>query len=94
MNKVIEFPDIEDLQIQMERTEDFYKAARVLSDYLKPLPLSQSENDILVELIIRQVETAEQGAFIQGFHMGRDYANSVEKHDDSTEGQTVPPFMS
>ena len=94
MNKVIEFPDIEDLQIQMERTEDFYKAARALSDYLKPLPLSQSENDILVELIIRQVETAEQGAFIQGFHMGRDYANSVEKHDDSTEGQNVPPFMS
>lgn len=34
MNKVIEFPDIEDLQIQMERTEDFYKAARALSDYL------------------------------------------------------------
>ena len=30
MNKVIEFPDIEDLQIQMERTEDFYKAARAL----------------------------------------------------------------
>ena len=94
MNKVIEFPDIEDLQIQMERTEDFYKAARVLSDYLKPLPLSQSENDILVELIIRQVETAEQGAFVQGFHMGKDYANIVEKHDDSTEGQNVPPFMS
>ena len=94
MNKVIEFPNIEDLQIQMERTEDFYKAARALSDYLKPLPLSQSENDILVELIIRQVETAEQGAFIQGFHMGRDYANIVEKHGDSTEGQNVPPFMS
>ena len=60
MNKVIEFPNIEDLQIQMERTEDFYKAARALSDYLKPLPLSQPENDALIELMIRQVETAER----------------------------------
>ena len=83
MNKVIEFPDIEDLQIQMERTEDFYKAARALSDYLKPLPLSQPENDVLIKLIIRQVETAEQGAFVQGFHMERDYADYVERHGNS-----------
>ena len=65
----------DNLAVAVERTEAFYKAARALSDYLRPLPLGQPENDQLIELIIRQVEAAEQGAFNQGFRMGAEFAN-------------------
>lgn len=65
----------DNLAVTVERTEAFYKAARTLSDYLRPLPLGQPENDQLIELIIRQVEAAEQGAFNQGFRMGAEFAN-------------------
>lgn len=50
--------------------------ARELDDYIRPLPLSQLQNDHLIKLIIDQVNTAERGAFIQGFKMAMDIARS------------------
>jgi len=55
---------------KIERTEDFYTAARALSEYIKELDLPQLENDTLVALAVAQVEFAELGAFIHGFGMG------------------------
>lgn len=65
--------------IKKERTEAFYEAARSLGEYIKGLPLSGPENDRLIELTIRQVEEAEQGAFNQGFRMGKAFAESRPK---------------
>jgi len=63
----------EEYAIKMERTEDYYKAARELSDYIKALPLPQPENDALVELIHAHVHHASAGALAQGFRMGMEF---------------------
>lgn len=62
------------LTVEMKRTDEFYQAARNISDYLHQLPLTQPENDRLVELFINQVNTAERGAFLQGFNMAMEIA--------------------
>ena len=63
----------EEFAIKMECTEDYYKAARELSDYIKALPLPQPENDALIELILAQVHHASAGALAQGFRMGMEF---------------------
>lgn len=73
MSNIIEFKHKEEAAIEIERTEEFYKAAKELSEYLRSLPLLQPENDALIELIIKQVGAAEQGAFNQGFRMGAEF---------------------
>lgn len=83
-NKEI-FVDV-DLHVpQKERTEKFFQTARQLSDFIKGLPLDQPANDRLVKLMIEQVEEAEHGAFIQGFKMGRGFA------EYETSRQEEPP---
>ena len=65
---------LDQLTVEMKRTDEFYQAARELGDYIRPLPLSQPQNDHLIKLIIDQVNTAEKGAFLQGFNMAMDIA--------------------
>lgn len=72
MSKVINFPDYDDLAIEIIHTEEFYKAAQILSDFIKGLPLNNADNDKLIELIEAQIKPAEQGAFSQGLKLGRD----------------------
>lgn len=74
MNNTITY---EEPAIEIERTADFHTIARQLSDTLKALPLSHEENDQFVELMIKQVQEAERGAFMQGFKMGKEYAGYV-----------------
>lgn len=69
MSKIITFPSNKPALV-IERTEDFKKAARELSDFIKGLPLSHPDNDKLIALIIAQVKQAEKDAFIQGFLAG------------------------
>lgn len=59
--------------IVIERTPEFFKTAHAVSDFLKALPLSRPDNDKLIELMIRNVNEAEQGAFNQGFRMGAEF---------------------
>lgn len=70
MEDVINFPDLDNVFIGIERTEAFIQTANELSTFLKALPLNNVDNDKLVELMIKHVKEAEQGAFLQGFSMG------------------------
>ncbi len=74
MNNTITY---EEPTIEIERTADFQTIARQLSDSLKALPLSQEENDRFIQLMVEQVQEAERGAFMQGFKMGKEYAESI-----------------
>lgn len=72
MAEIIQFPNLDDIAIEIERTEEFIKAAKGLSDYIALLPLDHEQNDGLIRLMVEQVKTAEQGAYLQGFKMGLD----------------------
>ena len=77
---------------QKERTEKFFQIAKQLSDFIKSLPLDQSTNDRLVKLMIEQVEEAEHGSFIQGFKMGREFAEYEASHPEGApEGGEILP---
>ena len=66
-----------DLAIQIERTDKMIVAARELGDYIRDLPLTVEQNNALVALMIKQVQEAERGAFIQGFKWGKEYEKTA-----------------
>jgi len=74
MGDVLNFPDLENVCIQIERTEAFIQTANELSDFLKVLPLNHEDNDRLVALMVQNVREAESGAFLQGFSMGHEFS--------------------
>lgn len=74
MGDVINFPDLENVCIQIDRTEAFIQTANELSTFLKALPLNNVDNDKLVELMVKHVKEAEAGAFLQGFSMGYEFS--------------------
>mgnify|MGYP005771157959 CR=1 FL=1 len=53
-------------EIEIIKTEKFLGAVKELSDYIIALPLSNKENDRLVELILKQTSIAQKDAFLQG----------------------------
>ncbi len=53
-------------EIEIIKTEKFLEAVKKLSDYIITLPLSNKENDRLVELILKQTSIAQKDAFLQG----------------------------
>lgn len=67
----------QDIAIQIERTAEMTTAARELSDCIKGLPLTAEQNNTLVSLIVKQVQEAERGAFVQGFKWGREYEKTA-----------------
>lgn len=80
MGEVINFPNLDEMAIEIKRTDNFKAAAKELSDFLTALPLSNEDNDKLVSLMIRQVNVAETSAFTQGFAMGYEFGeNEVDK---------------
>lgn len=82
---IIDFQSIKDTQkaaIEVERTEEFYRIARELSDFIKGLPISQTDNDKLIAIIIQQVQAGEQGAFNQGFRMGSEFNKWQTEHPE------------
>ena len=62
-----------DIAIQIDRTEQMITAAHELSDYIAGLPLTVDQNNALVSMMIKQVQEAERGAFVQGFKWGMEY---------------------
>ncbi|MFR8012250.1 MAG: hypothetical protein ACLU8W_10915 [Clostridia bacterium] len=79
------FRHIEDTAILTERTEEFYKIASELSTLINSLPLTVELNNKLVDLMIRQVQIAEHGAFNQGLRMGKELAEFLEKENTENE---------
>lgn len=51
--------------IELKRSEEFYKTAQKLSDYIKKLPLSNDENDTLVSIILEHVAAAGKKQHLQ-----------------------------
>lgn len=86
MGKIInlnEYRSASEAAIPIERTEEFHKAAKELDGFIAALPLTQPNNDRLVNLIIKQVQASEQGAFAQGFRMGVEFAKwDMENPED------------
>lgn len=66
-----------DIAIQIDRTEQMIAAAHELSDYIAGLLLTTEQNDTLVSLIVKQVQEAERGAFVQGFKWGMEYEKTA-----------------
>lgn len=56
--------------IQIERSPDFTTIAHEVSAHMSALPLTNEQNNRLVELVIKQINEAETTAFRQGFDMG------------------------
>lgn len=81
MGEVINFPSLDDVAIKVNRTEEFFQIARELSDYIKKLPLTPDQHNKLVELMIKQVQAAEQGAFNKGFLMGYKFSQDTTAND-------------
>ncbi|MFJ7840337.1 hypothetical protein ACIQXG_12830 [Lysinibacillus sphaericus] len=73
MGHIVNFPELENACIQVERTEAFKQVANELSDFLKALPLNHEDNDRLVAFMVRNVREAEKGAFLHGFSMGYEF---------------------
>lgn len=73
--------------ILIERSPEFYRIAKQLSEHIARLPLSVPDNDKLVELMIQQVTEAERAAFNQGLRMG------VEFSDWEANQPATPPKL-
>lgn len=72
MAKIINFP--KDSEIVLQHTEQFYESAKQLSEFIKELPLTQPDNDKLIDLILQQMEDGTNDAFFQGAVMGREFS--------------------
>lgn len=46
------------------RTDEFFKTARAMSDYLKDLPLDKDQNDRLVHLMVAHAVAAERSGAV------------------------------
>ena len=73
--------------ILIERSPEFYRIAKQLSEHIARLPLSVPDNDKLVGLMIQQVAEAERAAFNQGLRMG------VEFSDWEANQPATPPKL-
>lgn len=56
--------------IEIERTPEFFEAAKALNDFVDGLNLSTKKNNELVRLVCAQVIAAEKGGFACGFGVG------------------------
>jgi len=72
---------------QVEYSKEFYERAELLSEYISDLKLTKGLNDKLVNLILDQIEIAEQEAFIHGFKIGIKY--NVEQILENEEESLV-----
>lgn len=66
------------IDISAGRSSEFVKQARVLSDYIKALPLDHQQNDCLIAEITKHMIMAETDAFKYGLSMGVELGKSLE----------------
>lgn len=59
-----------DDMVEIERTPEFFEAAKELSEYVNKLDLSTGEHNELVRLMIAQTRTAEKSGFSHGVKIG------------------------
>lgn len=69
---------VEGITLEIERSEEFYKKAKELSDLVQSLPLSSSDNQKLIELMVNQTLAAEKSGFDFGVKLSKDMRNAVK----------------
>ena len=69
---------VEGITLEIERSEEFYKKAKELSDFVQSLPLSSSDNKVLIELMVNQTLAAEKSGFDFGVKLSKDLLNAVK----------------
>lgn len=74
--------------IEIERSEEFVKAAQELGDFMNSLHLPANQHNRLVDLTSAQVLAAELGAFHQGIGLGLEYGRYEAKHQQK-DAETV-----
>lgn len=74
-----------DFAIELKRSEEFYKTAQKLSDYIKKLPLSNDENDTLVSIILEHVTTAEKAHLRRALTWQWTSQNPVKKNPTKSQ---------
>lgn len=62
--------DTNDEYIELAHSEDFYKKAFELSEFIKKLPISTDDNNELIDLIFSHMSTAAYEAFNQALEIG------------------------
>lgn len=78
--------NIGELTIEIERTQEFYKTAKILSEYIIELPLSHEDNDKLIALIADHVNAGERGGFYHGIKIGLEgYLESMTDIESATD---------
>lgn len=82
----VELQGLEELsfEIPIQRTKRFFETAKALSEFIKALPLSNADNDRLIQMMIDHITEAEKGAFESGFHMGGAFTQ-YQQEDEETE---------
>ena len=62
-----------DGMLEIERGDEFNKAALELSNFMNTLDIPAEQHNKLVKLAVNQVQSAERGAFFQGFKLGAEF---------------------
>ena len=59
-----------DMKFEIPRSEKVMETAKNVSDYIKNLPLSNAQNDSLINLMMIHLLEAEHNAFMFGCDLG------------------------
>lgn len=81
MGEVINFPskNMVKVYIMIEHTEEFLILEKHLREFVKDLPISNDDNDKLIELMSAQIQQAEKDSFEQGFGVGLQMAEYLQE---------------
>ena len=74
-NKIVDLPYIEmeveeDVALVIPRSDRFHEIAHDLGEFIKALPLSNEQNNQLIDLVKKQVLESEETAAKFGFEVG------------------------
>lgn len=59
--------------IELDRTNDFLSAAKLMGEFINTLDLPADQHNRLVELAVLQTLAAEQSGFYEGLKMGAEF---------------------
>lgn len=62
--------NLNDYELKINHSQEFWDATYAVNDYLKGLPLTVEQNNHLIELLIAHMSAAERDALFAGFKHG------------------------
>jgi len=61
--------------IEINQTKEYLEIVQKLSEFIVSLPLSSTDNNKLINLMLEQTKKAREDAFLQGFELGIQIGN-------------------